>query len=325
MLFKRKLPLFLIVIAITAIAGGYILLQPPATTPAASGEKESHGDGEEEGHGEGKHIELTLEQIANSKLTIERAGPAQITVAMQLNGVIGPNEERTTQIVPRFEGVVRTIHKRLGDPVRRGEPLVTIESNDSLKNYDVTAPIDGTVIARSAALGEFAGTDKSLFVVADLSTVWGNFNVYRNDFDKVQTGQAIHVGSADANGNRSAATISYVSPLAIADTQSTIARAVLDNPNGQWRPGQFVAGDVAVSEQSAKVAVRRTALQTVENETVVFVQEGEDFEPRAVTLGASDDQMVEVLTGLSAGEAYVSTNSFVLKSELGKSSAEHSH
>jgi len=321
MMFKRKKALMFAVLALGLISGGYILLKHSAGT----NDPQSDGHGGEEGHGTNKHVALTPAQIANANLTIEKTGPAKIRTTLHLSGVIGPNEERMTQIVPRFEGVIRAIHKRLGDSVRRGEALLTIESNDSLRNYDITAPIDGTVTARSAALGEYGGNDKSLLVVADLSTVWANFSVYRRDFEKVQINQAIHVGAEEASAEPVSGTISYVSRVAYADTQSTTARAVLDNADGRWLPGQFVVGDVTLSESVVPIAVRKTALQTIDNQTVVFIRDGEHFEPRAVVVGAMDSQMAEIRSGLREGDAYVATNSFILKSELGKYSAEHAH
>jgi cobalt-zinc-cadmium efflux system membrane fusion protein len=73
------------------------------------------------------------------------------------------------------------------------------------------------------------------------------------------------------------------------------------------------------------VVIRNEALQIVEDNPVVFVQGEEGFEPRAVTLGRTDGELSEVLAGLSVDEVYVSKNSFILKSELGKEDAEHGH
>lgn len=320
-MFSQRLTIIIATALIIAGAtGGYFLLE---NRPAnAKLPEQKH---EEESPREGDHVELSPAQIANANLTIATAGPAKIATTLHVNGVIGANEERMTQIVPRFEGIVRAIHKRLGDPVRKGEALITIESNDSLRNYDIRAPIDGIVIARSAALGEHAGAEKPLFVIADLSTVWVNFSVYRSDFDKVRLGQTIRVGVGEPDSQPIVTTVSYISPVAYADTQTVTVRAVLPNDSGRWRPGQFVVGHVVLEEQTVAVSARESALQTVEDQTVVFVQLDGRFEPRAVETGASDGQVVEVRSGLRAGERYVASNSFILKSELGKSSAEHAH
>ena len=70
--------------------------------------------------------------------------------------------------------------------------------------------------------------------------------------------------------------------------------------------------------------MRLTAIQTLENKTVVFVRESDDkIEARPVELGDSDTKFVEIRDGLSAGERYVAENSFVVKAEMGKGEADH--
>ena len=71
--------------------------------------------------------------------------------------------------------------------------------------------------------------------------------------------------------------------------------------------------------------MKLSALQTLENRNVVFVREGEKFEPREVELGDRDAEQAEVLFGLGEGDVYAARNSFVIKAEIGKASAAHEH
>lgn len=73
------------------------------------------------------------------------------------------------------------------------------------------------------------------------------------------------------------------------------------------------------------VAVRLSALQRMDEQDVVFVQQGDYFEATPVTLGQRDEQWVEILSGLEAGQRYVTKNSFYIKAELGKEGASHEH
>jgi cobalt-zinc-cadmium efflux system membrane fusion protein len=104
-----------------------------------------------------------------------------------------------------------------------------------------------------------------------------------------------------------------------------LARAVVNNTNGQLRPGLFVAGEVVLDEREVEVAVTQGAIQTVEDKQVVFVREGDAFEVRPVQIGAQDGERAEITAGLLPGEEYVARNSFVLKAELGKAGAAHDH
>lgn len=292
------------------------------------GDKEhSHSDGGHahgaDGHGEGP-LKLTATQRENARLTVEVAGPGTIVQTLTLNGIIQPNEEKTVAVLPRFGGVVRTLGKRLGDDVKKGEVVARIESNESLTQYEILAPVDGTVIERSGTLGEFAATDKRLMVISDLSTVWVDLRVYSQDFSKLKLGQKVDV-ELPGHEEPHSAKISYLSPIGITDTQSMLARAAVENEDRGFMPGLFVTGRVQTAEQPAAVAVKQTAVQYIDNKPVVFVETSEGFEKREVELGHKDETMVEILFGVLPGDKVVTGNSFILKAELGKSEAEHVH
>ena len=71
------------------------------------------------------------------------------------------------------------------------------------------------------------------------------------------------------------------------------------------------------------LAIERSAVQVLAGKSVVFVEEGDTFVPRSVTLGRPGETTVEVVSGLTAGTRYVAANSFLVKAELAKSEAEH--
>jgi cobalt-zinc-cadmium efflux system membrane fusion protein len=119
--------------------------------------------------------------------------------------------------------------------------------------------------------------------------------------------------------------VSYVSPQVQEDTQSMLVRVTLDNKDAALKPGSFVEAEILTDSVSAAVAVKREAVQTYEDRPVVFVRDSGRFEPRHVKLGASGLDIVQVLHGLKAGESYATVNSFIVKAELLKSTAEHVH
>lgn len=284
----------------------------------------SKGHGAEKGHDDhDEGVKLTDAQIAAAGIEMLTAGPRELRDILRLNGMIQPNQEAMVKVTPRFPGVIRSMRKRLGDKVKKDEVLATIESNQSLTTYELKAPIDGTVIDRDGTLGEFAAEARPLFTIADLSTMWIDFAVYRRDFARVRVGDAVSIDVEDG-GPPIEAKIDYVSPIGASDTQSSIARAVVAN-DGRLRPGLFVDGKVVLSAKPVDVAVRTSALQTLEGKTVVFVREGDAVAAREVELGGRDADWVEVTFGLLAGDVYAAKNSFVVKAEIGKGSAAHEH
>ncbi|AVT80927.1 divalent metal ion exporter adaptor subunit IhpB [Rhodopseudomonas palustris] len=277
-----------------------------------------------EGHGEEGAVEMSDAKVAASGIEIRTAKAETLHESLVLNGILQPNQETLVQVTPRFPGVVREIKKRIGDTVEKGELLAKIESNQSLSVYEMRAPISGTVIDRQISLGEYASEQKPAFIVADVSTVWVDLSVYRRDLPRVRIGDKILIDVADG-GKPIEASLSYISPVGSSDTQSALARAVVPNDALRLRTGLFVSARLILSAKLVPLAVRASAIQTVENRSVVFVRNGDKFEVRDVELGDRDAENVEVVFGLLDGDRYAAANSFVVKAELGKGSASHEH
>ena len=283
---------------------------------------DEHGHSEEAGHDDDGLV-LTDEQIASSGIESAVAGSAVIRTTLPLYGVIAPNAERVRQVAARYPGAIRSVAKQVGDTVAQGERLAVVESNESLQEYRVLAPLDGVVTTRNANPGEQTGL-QPLFTVADLSTVWVEVALFPRDAGKVRVGQVVRVESKEA-GLAADGKVVYVAPIGSTTNQTVTARVLLDNRDRTWAPGLYVTAEVTLTEISVPVAVRNEALQTLENRTVVFVREDGEFEPRALEIGIGDREHTEVLAGIDAGATYVTSNSFILKAELGKGEAGHEH
>lgn len=294
-----------------------------ADPPGAHAEDEQEHDEAEHAEGATDHVELTPEQMKNAEIGLAQAGPAEIGEHLPLYGVIAPDAERVRQVTPRFPGVIRAIGKRVGDAVRGGEILATVESNESLQSYAVVAPLDGVVTMRDANVGEQTG-ERPLFTVADLSTVWVEVSVFPRDVGKIRVGQTARVRSADTS-LRSDGKVIYIAPFGSTSNQTLTARVQLENRNRNWRPGLYVTAEVMLSNTKVPLAVASESLQSLEGRAVVFVMGEHGFEPRAVEPGRSDEAFTEVLAGLRPGETYATKNSFIVKAELGKGEAEHEH
>jgi cobalt-zinc-cadmium efflux system membrane fusion protein len=303
-------------------AAAYYTFDPRFAKTAAPA-KGGHGE-EKGGHGHDEGVKLTDAQVAAAGIELLQAGPRELRDMLRLNGIIQPNQETLVKVTPRFPGVIRSMRKRLGDRVKKDEVLATVESNQSLTSYELKAPIDGTVIDRDGTLGEFASEAKPLFTITDLSTMWIDFAVFRRDFSRVRAGDVVTIDVGDG-GPPLEARIDYLSPIGATDTQTSIARAIVKNGDNRLRPGLFVDGRVLLSAKPVDVAIRTSALQTLEGKTVAFVRDGDTFAAREVELGGRDADWVEVSFGVLAGDTYAAKNSFVIKAEFGKAGAAHEH
>ena len=250
------------------------------------------------------------------------ARPGTIRDELVLYGAIAPDATRVRAVHARFPGVIRSVARNVGDTVRTGDALATVESNESLQTFAVTAPIAGTVTARHAAAGE-PTDDEPLFEIADFSYVWAELDVFSRDRSRLRTGLAVTVTSED--GPTAEGAIDYLAPVGNRASQSVTARVVLDNADGRWTPGQFVEGRVTIGAAPVALAVPLAALQRFREFDVVFAQVGETYEVRMITLGRRDAQLVEVLEGLAPGTSYVTENSYLIKADVEKAGASHDH
>jgi cobalt-zinc-cadmium efflux system membrane fusion protein len=195
---------------------------------------------------------------------------------------------------------------------------------ETMARYEIRSPLDGVVLERNVTVGEAVAADEDIFLLGDFSSVWVDVSVYARDLGTVKVGQRATVVSTDL-ATEAVGQISYVGPLVGQSTRTAVARIVLPNASGQWRPGLFVAVRLVRESTDVPLAVATEAIQTFRDWQVVFVKYGDWFEARPLELGRSDGQWVEVLSGLKAGDQYASTNSFAVKAEIGKLGATHDH
>ena len=196
---------------------------------------------------------------------------------------------------------------------------------ETLRRQELRAPISGLVAERRVELGSLVGREgleSELFVIVDLSTVWVEMSVSPSDLATIREGQEIAI-SAGSGSEPSPATIMFISPLLEKDTRRARVVASVDNAAGKWRPGSFVTAEISADEAPAAIVVPKTALQSLKGESTVFVRTAEGFEARKVALGRQDTQQAEVTMGLTVGERIATTNTFILKAELGKSEISH--
>lgn len=334
MLNKKKLVLFAFVsmLALSAAAVPVYASGDHKEEAATASKGEEHAEeGGEHGHGaeggedhdeEGKAA-IDPQAAADMKIVAADAGAAVIQSSIPVTGKISLNRNAMAEVKGRFAGVVKSVTKTQGETVKEGETLATVEANDSLQVYAIKSPISGIVLARNTNIGHIAG-DEPMFVIANLSSLWGEFHIFPKDMMSVSSGQKIRI-KAVGGDMISDTEIASLLPLTESASQTVIARAEVSNADGKWRPGMSVHGDIFTAEKSVPVAVKLSAIQRIEGKPVVFVEKDGNYETRNVTLGLQDSTWAEVTEGVQAGEKYVSEGSFVVKAQIGKAGAEHAH
>lgn len=288
-------------------------------------EGEAHGDADEHGdvHDQPQSIKLTSDVAQEVGIRTAAVGSGVIRDAHEVQGLLTPVEGRHARIRARFPGIVRAVAAGVGDQVKAGQTLATIESNSSLSEYTVTAPFAGTILDRAATIGDLVG-DEPLFELADLSTLWVDLHLFGADGQHITAGLPVEV--VRLSDQAVAATkLDRILPGTATASQSTIARALIRNHDGRWRPGTAVRAHVTVAERTARLVVPLSALQALDGASVVFVRSADTYSARQVKLGERDAERAEVLAGLEPGEEIVVEQSFLIKADIEKAGAAHEH
>ncbi|MBD3386963.1 HlyD family efflux transporter periplasmic adaptor subunit [candidate division KSB1 bacterium] len=274
----------------------------------------------EHDHSESGHSIVMNEQTLNElDIELSKADQGLIEKHIDLTGEIVIDPGRLAHIIPRFSGIVKEVNISIGDRVTRNTKLAVIESNESLTDYTVESLIEGTVIDMHLTQGEMVSGDEHAFVIADISNVWADLYIYQKDLHVIKVGQRATITTGYRQQGVTG-TITYTSPVLDEQSRTMVARVVLNNDTGIWKPGTFIQASVITGRYSANLAVTNDALYSLDNQTVVFVRHGDELIARQVITGKSDKDMTEIIDGLKAGEQYVSKGGFILKAEIEKES-----
>lgn len=282
-------------------------------------EHEGHDENDEHEHNETLSSRISDDMATAVNIVTDRADSQLLRQHQVVYGKLSADPNRISDVNARFPGLLTSVKFSLGDSVKAGDVLAVVESNESLNTYTIKAPIDGVIIQRSANVGEVA-QQQTLFSIADFGSLWADFRLYPSQQVAVATGQNVVILAADTEIN---GVIAHIIPSLTQPYQ--LARVKLDNRDGKLSSGQLIEGAVISGEFNVELAVKKSAIQILDNQSGVFVKNNTEYVFTPLQLGRSDMDYVEVIAGLKPGQWYVTTNSYLLKADIEKSEAEHDH
>lgn len=261
--------------------------------------------------------------VANAMGIFTGTASSQVlTERLSLFGRLLADTNALVHLSARFDGVVKGIHVSLGQQVKTGTALISIESNESLKSYVLRAEIAGEIAALPINIGE-ATDGRTLVSILDRSRPLALLKAFPEDRRRIALNNSVLlVNEALETAGKGA--VQWVSPLLNGD-QSADIRVSIDADNLEVPVGSFVRGDVEVARYEVPLAVKRKALQSFRDFTVVYAKVGDQYEVRMLELGREAGEWVEVLGGLEPGTEYVTDNSYIIKADIEKSGASHDH
>jgi membrane fusion protein, heavy metal efflux system len=187
----------------------------------------------------------------------------------------------------------------------------------------IIAPADGYIIEKNVTPGKTVELSSVTFVIGDLSKVWMLASVRQEDLGKLRAGQTAYVSLPGQEGLRLAGKITNLGQQFDAETRVMQVRIELANASGRLRPQMLANADIPVGSVKASVVVPSDAVQQVDGQDVVFVRIAPDrFAVRPVQVSETADGKTPVLEGIKPGDEVAVRGSFILKSQLLKSSLE---
>jgi Cu(I)/Ag(I) efflux system membrane fusion protein len=179
----------------------------------------------------------------------------------------------------------------------------------------LVSPISGVVTKKEIVEGARIEEGAMPYEITDLSSVWVLADVYESELAKVKVGMRATMSLQAFPNETFTGKVAFIDPLLDKETRTAKVRLSFPNPKGELRPEMF--GEVVLKTgQRQGLRVPADAIVHSGTKNVVFVALGDGkFQPREVQLGAGDEEVVEVVRGLEAGEQVVSRANFLVDSE----------
>lgn len=201
--------------------------------------------------------------------------------------------------------------------------IATIETSGEVqRTLTLRSSAGGYVLEKNIVAGQKIMAGDPLYRVADLSTVWVEGEVFEQDLATVQVGQTVHADFQALPGEHRMGRISYVYPTVNPDTRTARVRVIVPNSDLRLKPGMYATLRITGTARASVLTIPRDAVLSTGERSIVFVREANGrLAPREVALGASNDERVEILRGLSPRDTVVASATFLVDAEsnLGKS------
>lgn len=197
------------------------------------------------------------------------------------------------------------------------------QNPETLRFYELKAPMSGIVIESEFAPGEYINIDTDFVVIGDLKQSWLEIDVPTPQQNLIKA--SLPVRATNPQGDSCTSQLLCYKPVLEETTRCLKAYAPINYTEHPWPVGTYVTALINGESLHFPVVIPKTAIQQVDGNSVVFIANEEGFEIRPVVLGPSDDERVAVVDGLHRGEKIAVTNSFLLKAEHEKDEAEHEH
>ena len=193
-----------------------------------------------------------------------------------------------------------------------------IEKSGKVKeNFPVYATVSGTVSEKLVEQGASIKQGQPLLKIANLNTVWANFDVYENQINLFKIGQEVEVTTKSYPSKVFKSKIVFIDPVLNSRTRTIKLRVILNNIENAFKPGMFVEGKVKAitKEKNSNLTIPASAILWTGERSVVYIKaDPKDpiFEMREVVLGDRLGDSYLIMSGLNNGDEIVTNGTFTI-------------
>jgi len=270
------------------------------------------------------HVNSTGQEVRRGEPLLALYSPEMVSAQNELLAALRGRD--TLRGGPGFggvEAVVAAARERLRSWDIAEADIAKLEKTGAVRRtLPLYAPARGVVTERMATVGMRVMPGEPLLTIADLSSVWILVDVYEQDLPAVEVGAQAAIEVTAEPGRVRTGRIEFVYPTLNEDTRTVQVRVLVDNADGQLRPGMFATVEIESRGTEPVLSVPSLALLDSGERQLVFIDNGGGrFAARDVTTGRRSGDRIEVLAGLTAGEAVVTRANFLLDAESNLRSA----
>jgi membrane fusion protein, copper/silver efflux system len=222
----------------------------------------------------------------------------------------------STMLSKDAETILESARQRLKLWDITDDQIKKIEGSERpIRTLTLYSPVSGYVLQKYAVQGMKIMAGEKLFDVSNLSNIWVVADIYEYELPVIKVGDTAKIQLSYFPGRDLTSKIDFVSPTISTETRTAQVRFSIPNTGGKLKPGMFTDVELKINLGS-RLAVPDEAVIDTGLRQIVYVDKGDGyFEPRAVTPGLRADKLVEVLSGLKAGEKVASSANFLIDSE----------
>lgn len=263
-------------------------------------------------------VTLTKENLARVAVKKETVVRGSLDMTLKAVGRVGENLNKTAKVRATFEGRLMTLNFDLNQNVKAGDVMGLVETPELLgKSLELKAPIEGRITERKSTVGEHIGKETEIYTISDPTDLWVLAEVKERDIGAVQVGQETSFTVLAYPGETFHGKVVLLGNRVETESRTLEVRIDVSNADGRLKPGMFADVEIATTAIKDVLVISDQALQTLEDEQIVFVALSDTkFEKRVVKVGLEQRGRVQIMEGIKKGEQVVTEGSFILKSEL---------